>query len=322
MTIRRHMESSGQSGCITVIGSFVTDLVITSAEFVKEGETILGDSFHQYPGGKGVNQAVAAARLGGRVSMIGKLGNDAFGRQQVETMEANGVNHEHVLFTDEAPSGVGNPQIDSHGRNRIVVIPGANMTFTSAEVEELRSVIAGSDIIVLQLEIPIDTVYAAIRIAHDLGRTVILNPAPAAVVSQAYAPMVDWLVPNQHEAELLTGVEVNDVGSAREAATILSAAGYRNILITLGEQGAYLRAVDGTETVSEAFRMEQVVDTVAAGDSYIGALAYGLSNGWEPARCMRYASAASALAVTRPGAIPSLPSRDEVDEFLRSRCAD
>ncbi|UAK16393.1 ribokinase [Sporolactobacillus terrae] len=303
---------------ILVIGSFMTDLVIQSDRFVNEGETLIGNSFGQFTGGKGANQAVAAARLGGTVEMIGKLGTDSFGKDQIASLEANGIAHSHVMFTDKTSSGIGNPQLDCNGRNRIVIVPGANFTFTSEQLIALEDVIKESDIIILQLEIPIDTVYEAIKLGKRNGKIVLLNPAPAQKLDLHYAPMVDYIIPNEHEVVQLTGGIVADTEPhIRGAAEALLKQGYNNVLITLGEKGSYFKNAS-TEINVPAYKVK-AIDTTAAGDSYVGAFAYGVANDWSIEKTMRYAAAASALTVTKMGAQPSLPSKDEVDHFLEER---
>lgn len=305
---------------IAVVGSFMTDLIVTSERFVNEGETIIGESFGQYPGGKGANQAVAAARLGGQVTMFGKLGRDAFGEEQVRSMASNGIDHSNILFSDTEHSGVGNPQIDSAGQNRIVVIPGANMAFTPHDVDALADKILDNDIVLLQLEIPMDTVERTIEIAHDAGKTVILNPAPAQPLRRAWAGQVDWITPNEHEAELLTGIKVRDLNEAECAADALLALGFANVLITLGDAGSYWKSSDGDTKTVYAYSVD-AVDTVGAGDAYIGSLAYGLASGRPVAEALEFAAAVAAISVTRHGCQPSLPSVEEVSFFLKGRRA-
>lgn len=299
---------------ILVIGSFMTDLVVQADRFVEEGETLIGNSFGQFTGGKGANQAVAAARLGGHVAMLGELGKDSFGKDQIASMEENGIDHSHVLFTDEASSGIGNPQLDSQGRNRIVVVPGANFKFTPEQLESLEDEIIKSDIIVLQLEIPVETVYKAIKLSNKNSKIVILNPAPAQHLDPHYAPMVDYLTPNEHEVQVLTGIAADTEGHIQNAADALLAQGYKNVLITLGENGSHFKNAD-TEISIPAFKV-QPVDTTAAGDAFVGAFAYSLSNNWDTKKALKYATATSAIAITKMGAQPSLPKKKEVDAFL------
>ena len=299
---------------ILVIGSFMTDLVIQSDRFTEEGETIIGNSFGQFTGGKGANQAVAAARLGGNVEMLGELGDDSFGKDQIASMNENGIKNDNVLFSKTVPSGIGNPQLDGNGNNRIVVVPGANFEFSPADLDKLEHVIEESDIIILQLEIPIETVYEAITLAGKHGKTVILNPAPAQDLDPKYAKDVTYITPNEHEAQLLTGINTENMEGIKAAAHALLEQGYKNVLITLGDKGSYF--TDGNSEVTVKSHKVKAVDTTAAGDSFIGAFAYGLSVGNSIEQSLDYASAVSAVAVTKMGAQPSLPTRDEVDAFL------
>lgn len=302
---------------ILVIGSFMTDLVVQSDRFTQEGETIIGNSFNQFTGGKGANQAVAAARLGGNVEIIGELGKDSFGEDQIKSLKENNIKHDHVLFTEKVRSGIGNPQLDKFGHNRIVVIPGANMELKPEDLDKLTDTIQGSDIIVLQLEIPIETVYRAIELGSKFNKKIILNPAPARELDTKYAASVDIIAPNEHEAALLTDVDTSTQKGIEKAADILLGEGYRNVLITLGDQGSYFKNAEVEYSVP-AFKVT-AVDTTAAGDSFIGAFAYGLVKDQTIEDAMRYAAASSAIAVTKMGAQPSLPSKKEVDNFLEEK---
>jgi len=304
---------------ILVIGSFMTDLVVQSDRFTQEGETIFGTSFNQFTGGKGANQAVAAAKLGGNVEIIGELGKDSFGEDQIASMEENNIKHEHVLFTDKARSGIGNPQLDKAGHNRIVVIPGANMELKPSDLEDLKDVIQESDIIVLQLEVPMETVYKAIELGAQYKKLVILNPAPAKEIDEKYASMVDIIAPNEHEAALLTGIATDTEQGIIDAANSLLDQGYKNVLMTLGENGCYFKNSETDYKIS-GFKVDPV-DTTAAGDSFIGSFAYVLANDHSIEEALRYATASSAIAVTRMGAQPSLPSKLEVDQFLEARAS-
>ncbi|WEV64709.1 ribokinase [Bifidobacterium sp. ESL0732] len=304
---------------ILVIGSFMTDLVFRSHEFVREGETVTGLSFNRFPGGKGANQAVAAARSGAEVTMMGKLGKDDFGEEQIASLQASGIDHHAVLFTDEAVSGVGNPQLDDHGRNRIVIIPGANSLFTPVEIEHMESLIEDNDIIVLQLEIPLETVYRAIEIAHRRDKTIILNPAPAQRIDAKHASMVNWIVPNEHEAETLSGIRVDSLQSAERASEKLMRQGFGNVVITLGSHGSFYKTADAEDKI-DAFEVN-AVDSTAAGDEFIGAFASQIAKDSDISNALVYSSAASALAVTKLGAQASLPTSQEIEAFLHERNA-
>ncbi|MQS76724.1 ribokinase [Lactobacillus halodurans] len=301
---------------ILVIGSFMTDLVVKADRFVEEGETIIGNSFNQFTGGKGANQAIAAARLGSNVEMIGELGKDSFGKDQIQSLENNNVKHDHVLFTGKAKSGVGNPQVDASGNNRIVVVPGANLKLTPKNLEELSNTIQSADIIVLQLEIPFETVYKAIELGHKYHKQIILNPAPAADLNQDYASMVTYMTPNEHEAQMLTGIDTSTPDGIKKSASELLKQGYQNVIITIGDKGSYF-VNKNVEIQISAYKVK-AVDSTAAGDAFIGAFAYGLSRGNSIQDSLQYASAVSAIAVTKMGAQPSLPSKKEVDDFLKN----
>lgn len=292
----------------------MTDLVVKSERFTKAGETIFGDSFNQFTGGKGANQAVAAARLGGNVEMIGELGKDSFGEDQIASLKENNVKHDNVLFTNEAKSGVGNPQIDAKGQNRIVVVPGANLKLRPEDLKKLEGVIKNSDIIVLQLEIPLETVYKAVEIANKYNKTIILNPAPAAYLDDKYASLITYMTPNESEAEYLTGISTDTEAGVKKAADALLSKGYQNVVITLGEKGSYFKNKDN-EYFVPAYKVK-AVDSTAAGDEFIGSFAYGLANSWTIKIALEFSSAASALAVTKMGAQPSLPVKKEVDDFI------
>lgn len=302
---------------ILVIGSFMTDLVVQTDKVPVEGETVIGNSFNQFTGGKGANQAVAAARLGGNVEMIGKLGKDDFGREHVRSLQNAGIIHDHVLYDNVAASGIGNVTLDSHGNNRIIVIPGANLKLTEQDIDKIEDVIQQSDIVVLQLEIPMQTVYRAIDLAHKHGKKAILNPAPAQPIDLSYANKIDYVTPNETEAYILTGIEVNNLEKTRKAANKLLSQGYKNVIITLGEKGVFFKN-QYEEKSFPAYKVKPV-DTTAAGDSFVGAFAYGLSAGWNENQAIKFAVATSAITVTRMGSQPSLPKKEEVQQFLRDR---
>lgn len=301
---------------ILVIGSFMMDLVVRTPRAPKEGETIIGTSFNRFPGGKGANQAVAVARLGARVTMAGKLGQDVFGDQMLAALQQEGVATEHVLRDEQASTGIGSIVLDDQGKNRIVVVPGANLKYSLADLAALEPVVAAHDLVMLQLEMDVEVVKAAAQMGRKHGVPVMLNPAPARDLDDAFFAAVDFLTPNETEAQLLTGVTVHDVDSARQAALQLLARGLRHVVITLGDKGALLATGDRTQHVP-GFSVH-TVDTVAAGDAFNGALATKIAQGFSLEEAVVYANAVGALAVTRPGAIPSLPTAQEVEEFLRT----
>lgn len=299
---------------ILVIGSLNMDLVVHVPRVPADGETLLGTEFHRYFGGKGANQAVAVARQGVKTIMAGRVGADAFGRDQIASLKAEGIETDYLLVDEERPSGVAFIIIDSQGSNRIMVVPGANGAVSHRDIEALEPVMAECSCVVVQLEIPIEAVLAAVRAAHAQGAKVILNPAPAQPLPLDMYPHVTVITPNESEARLLTGVEVCDLESARKAAQVLLDRGVLAVVITLGSQGAYGR------TLAEEFHFPghqvQVVDTVAAGDTFTGALAALIGEGRSLKEAVEYANAAAALAVTRRGAQPSVPTRAEVLRFL------
>lgn len=299
---------------ILVVGSFMMDLVVVTPRAPMEGETIIGKSFHQFTGGKGANQAVAAARLGGDVTMIGKLGKDAFGKAHVDSLKKEGINHESVLFDDIESSGIGNITLEENGNNRIIVVPGANLKLTPEDIEELKEKIQNSDIIILQLEIAFETVYKVIELGHKYGKIIILNPAPAAKFDDNFIKLVDYVVPNETEACILTGIKVISIDSAREAAKGLLNLGCKNVIITLGEKGVFFLNRD--EEIFQGSYKVKPVDSTAAGDSFIGAFAYSLANGLELKKALKLSCAVGALTVTRMGSQPSLPTLKEVKKFM------
>lgn len=307
-------ESSAKR--VLVIGSFITDLVFRVNRYPDEGETLIGNSFQRFPGGKGANQAMAASRLGAQVSMVGRLGQDLFGDEQIASFQAAGIDTSGVGRDAQVPSGVATVTIDRDGRNRIIIVPGANMRCSVDDVEAVRDRIAQADILMLQLEIPMESVTRAIEIAAEVGTPVVLNPAPAQAVDPAVLSKVTVLTPNEVEAEQLTGMPVKTPEDAAQAARKLLGFGVQAVVITLGDRGALVMEAGAAEpTVVPAYRVE-AIDTVAAGDAFNGALAVRLAEGASLADAARYATAVSAIAVTREGAQPSMPYRNEVNEFL------
>ncbi len=302
---------------ILVIGSFMMDLVVRTPRVPEEGETIIGISFNRFPGGKGANQAVAASRLGGKVAMAGKLGEDGFGDIFLSVLAEEGIDAAHVLRDGQAATGIGSITLDEAGNKRIVVVPGANMHYTVEELREIEAVIAQSGIVMLQLEMDLAVICEAVNLAHKHNVPVLLNPAPAQKLPDELLAKVTYLTPNETEAKILSGIEVTDAATAAEAAQALRAKGVKNVVITLGDKGALVAGEEGTQHVP-GFAV-QAVDTVAAGDAFNGAMALAVVRGESLAKAARFANAVGALAVTRPGAIPSLPTRSEVDKFLSGR---
>ncbi len=300
-------------GEIVVVGSLNMDLVVKAPHLPAPGETIRGEDLRAIPGGKGANQAAAIALLGQSVSMLGRVGDDAFGAQLVQNLRGQGVQASRILTTPGVATGTAMIIVDAAGQNSIVVSPGANGRVTPQDVDDCAE-LSQARYLVLQLEIPLETVAHAIDRAAHYGVQVILNPAPAAMLPAALLRQVQYLVPNETEAGALTGQEVSDLASAARAAEALRQQGARTAIITLGGKGVYVASPD------EAFHMPApqvpVVDTTAAGDAFVGGLVTGLSRGLALRDAVRYANCAGALAVTRFGAQTSLPSGAEVERLF------
>jgi ribokinase len=296
---------------ILVIGSSNTDMVVQAPYLPTAGETVLGNKFVMSPGGKGANQAVAAARLGGKVSFLGKLGEDLFGQQAIANLQREGISTDYLLVDPNHASGVALITVDKQGENTIVVASGANMALTEAEILQSQEAIAQAKLILLQLEIPLDTVELAVKIASELGKIIILNPAPAFPLANSLLSQVTILTPNQTEAKILTGIEVDSPATAGLAAQQLYKRGVANVIITLGKEGAYLLNEQVAQLIP-SYTVE-AVDTTAAGDTFNGALAVALSEGQGIVDGVKFANLAAALSVTRLGAQSSLPLRQEVE---------
>jgi len=295
---------------ILVVGSSNTDMVIKTNNFPAPGETILGGRFLMNPGGKGANQAVAAARLGGVVTFVGKIGDDIFGKQAVQQLEDEGINVDFVAVDAENPSGVAMITVDRHAENSIVVAPGSNGTLSPTDFDKAIIELQNSDFVLMQLEIPIATVEYIARKAAQIQKKVILNPAPAALLSGELLRNLYLITPNETEAELLTGIKVTDQESALKAATQLHQKGVEVVIITLGAAGAFLLE-DGKSEIIKAQKVE-AVDTTAAGDTFNGALVVALSEGKSIRESIAFANRAAAISVTRIGAQSSVPYRKEI----------
>jgi ribokinase len=295
---------------IIVIGSCNTDMVIKSDRLPIPGETVIGGTFLMNAGGKGANQAVAAARQGGKVTFISKTGNDVFGKQSVELYKSEGINTDFIFSDPKNPSGVALIMVDSHGENCIAVASGANGSLTPADIEKARGEIETSDFVLMQLEIPIEAVEYAAELASQNGIRVILNPAPARSLSDNLLNRLYLVTPNETEAEILSGIKVFDWESARQAANVISAKGVGNVVITMGSMGAFIKEKDQFAIV-EATKVT-AVDTTAAGDCFSGTLVVGLSEGKTILESVRIACKSSAITVTRMGAQSSIPFRNEL----------
>jgi ribokinase len=301
---------------VVVVGSVNMDLVVRVPQLPRPGQTLAASGMDTIPGGKGANQAVAAARLGARVTLIGRLGDDVFGPRLRAGLVAEGVGVTHVLTTPDCPSGVALIGVEPSGENAIVIVAGANWHLTPADVAEREEVIASADVLVLQLEVPPETVVTAVAVARRRGVRVILDPAPAprGPLPEALCS-VDVLSPNQTEAEALTGVAVTDRAAAERAAVALRRGGAGSVVLKLGAMGALLREGDSAAVWVPTARVE-AVDTTAAGDAFTAALAVALAEGRPMTDAVRLGCAAGTLAVTRFGAQPAMPTRAEVEAFL------
>jgi ribokinase len=304
---------------IVVVGSLNMDLVVRLPKIPKPGETLLGGVFNTYPGGKGANQAVAASRLGGHVSMIGCVGDDSFGRELVANLSKEGVDTSHVFVQPNVSSGVALIQVDDQAQNSIAVASGANYRLSCEYVEKAMQAIEKIDVVVMQLETPLETIYTAARVAHQRGAKVILNPAPAQVLENDLLQLVDYLVPNEYEIATMTGFQIQNITDTDQAAQQLLSKGVKNLIVTLGNKGSVIFEGNTNNSVDIPAWKVQAVDTTAAGDCFIGAFAVGLSKEKSVKDAAAFASAAAAISVTRVGAQPSLPKIDEVNQFIKER---
>ena len=300
---------------VVVVGSLNMDLVTRASRLPRGGETLVGQSFATVPGGKGANQAVAAARLGADVAMIGCVGSDAYGAQLRDALLVEGIDCQAVNEV-EGSSGVALIVVDDSSQNAIVIVAGSNGQLTPASLLAFDAVLQAAEVIVCQLEVPMDTVGYALKRARALGKTVILNPAPASgpLPADWYAA-IDYLIPNESEASALSGVPVDSLDSAKVAATHLLNAGAGKVIVTLGSQGALFANGQGFEHLLAP--KVQAVDTTAAGDTFVGGFAAALANGQGEAEAIRFGQVAAALSVTRAGAQPSIPMLHDVQGFAR-----
>ena len=301
-------------GRITVVGSFNTDLLVRTPRIPVGGETILGRDYRTGPGGKGANQAVAAARLGAEVTMVVKLGADDLGDRAEENLRCEGVSPDFILRTAETHTGVAFIVLDDAGENMIVVAPGANAALTPDDVEAAQEAMARADVLLVQLESPLETVDRALTLARAAGVRTILNPAPGVPLSPDLLRKVDLLTPNETEAELISGRRVTTLDEAEAAARDLLAMGVGGVVVTLGGRGALI--VQSEQVAHVPGRVVDVVDTTGAGDAFNGALAVALAEGRALVEAVAFANAAAALQVTRLGTAPAMPYRHEVEALL------
>lgn len=299
---------------ILVVGSFMMDLVVQTPRVPHTGETVIGDSFAIFPGGKGANQAVAASRLGGSVALAGKLGTDYFGKEMLRALKQENIDLTNVRFDGRSSTGIGSILLDRIGDNRIVVVPGANLLYDVADVNSLEPLIASSGLVVLQLELVSQVVEQAIFLAHSHKVPVLLNPAPAKPLSDDLLRIITYLTPNETELAALTGLAVKSIADVEIAARTLLAKGVKHVIVTLAERGAMIVDADGSKHL-QGYSVDPV-DTVAAGDSFNGALSVQILREVPLANAVHYANAVGALTVLKKGAIPSLPFASEVDAFI------
>jgi len=302
---------------IAVVGSANVDLITFNDAFPRPGETIFGRQFDMGFGGKGANQAVAARRCGAQVSMVAKVGNDLFGPATIANFQSLGIDATHVQIADGVSTGVAPIFVDSTGQNRILVIKGANETLSPEDVDAAAPLLSGSDTILLQFEIPLATVYHTIEFAKSHGIRCIVNPAPAQPVDFKAIGMADYLVPNESEAETITGIPIESLEDTRNCAQYLLAQGPTNVIVTLGERGSLL-ATSHTCELLPAFKVD-AVDSTGAGDAFIGSFAVFLAEGFGDKEALARASLYAALSTTKVGTQKSFATRDEFETSWKSR---
>lgn len=297
---------------ICVIGSLNMDLVVKVHTMPKGGQTLIGENFKEVPGGKGANQAVAMARLNANVSMIGKVGNDGFGQTLINALKNDNVNTEYIKV-EQGPSGVALITVDKNAENCIVVASGANFKLTKDDIDKNIEAILNSDIVVIQLETPLDTVKYALKKAKEACKYTILNPAPAVVLEDELIKNVDLLTPNETELEIISGMKINNEEDIKKAAQKMIEKGVKELIVTLGSKGSLY--INKEKSIFKDVYKVQAIDTTAAGDSYTAALAVAFANDKNVEEAMDFASKVGALSVTKEGAQSSLPTLKEVESF-------
>ena len=296
---------------IVVVGSCNTDMVINMERLPLPGETLLGGKFFMNAGGKGANQAVAAARLGGKVDFVAKVGNDPFGIRSIDQYKAEGIGTKYVVVDKEHPSGVALILVDAHGENSIAVASGANAHLLPEDIDRAKGAIEDCDILLMQLETPMATIEHAAQVARRAGCKVILNPAPAHSLPESLLANLYMLIANETEAEYISGTRITDMDSVARAADIICHRGVENVVITLGSKGAFIKERDTYHQVP-ALKVK-AVDATAAGDTFCGAVCVALAEGRSITEAVTFANRAAAVTVTRMGAQSSLPYRKEVE---------
>ncbi len=302
---------------VAILGIFVADLAFRAGRQPAMGETLMGSGFQMGPGGKGSNQAVAAARAGAKVSFISRLGKDAFGEIALTTWKAEGITP-CVALAAEEPTGAAYIFVsDETGENAIIVVPGAAGGISAADVERERHAIEAARVFVTQLEQPVDAALRGLEIARAAGAVTVFNPAPAAAVPERLYGLCDYVIPNETEAADLTGIAVTGIPEAKKAGDALLAKGAGTAIVTLGAKGALFHN-SSLSVMIDAFHAGKVVETAGAGDSFVGAFAAGLAEGMDPVAAARFGCAAAAISVTRPGTAPAMPKRSEIMALVGS----
>ncbi len=299
---------------LCVIGSLNTDLVAVVDRFPKPGETIRGRDFATYPGGKGANQAVALGKLGADVQMIGKLGDDLYGRQYLKMLEKAGVGSAGIEAEKDMASGIAVIEVEASGENRIIIIPGANGKVDCGYIDSRLDMIRSCDIFLLQLEIPLETVCHTVKLLKGLGKLVILDPAPAVALPDEIFKSLDYITPNETELEILTGRQIKNEADLKAAAGILLDRGTGTVIAKAGKRGAYL--INRDSFIHSPAYDVKVVDTTAAGDSFNAGFAYALSNGLDLGECGAYANATASLSTTGKGAQGAMPALVQVMDLM------
>ncbi|MDV2684436.1 ribokinase [Alkalihalophilus lindianensis] len=300
---------------MVVVGSYVVDLMSRTPHMPKPGETVLGGPFQMGPGGKGGNQAVAASRQGASVTMITKVGQDLFGEEAIKNFEQESIQTTYITKDEHEATGAALIAVDQHSENMIVVSLGACGNLTSEDVQQAREAFINADIILVQLETSIEAVEATINLANELGKPVVLNPAPFQDVRAEVLKKVTYITPNETEASLLTGITVHDEKTAKEAAINLFNAGIPNVIITLGKKGCYIYDGSDQGRLIEGFTVD-AVDTTGAGDAFNGGFTTFIASGLSINEAAKRANAVAALSVTKVGTSPAMPTQKEVEHFL------